>query len=305
MARKIEAGEYRRGELFFIPPDEIVVDPKQNGRAFPELEQNAVDDLIEVLESGGQLEPVKVRMITDKRVQLVFGYRRVAAYKKVNAGRPAELRLLVPCVVADQNEEEAFLDNVAENVRRKSLSDVDVAFIVRRLREQYGKSEEECAQVFRKSVAWVQRHLKILQLDREILMKIHTGVVPMESAIVLTKVEPEKRGEVLKAAESEAKEAKASKAEKAPRTDEPEEAPKPVKVKTPAVVREARKAGMRERIGRTLKEIKEIHIGLTGPGEPKPIREFAESFLNFAEGWIEEEEYIEAIEKLVRERRAK
>jgi ParB-like chromosome segregation protein Spo0J len=72
MAIKINAGDVGRGDVFFIDPQEIIVDEKLNGRWEPH-DEAAISSLVKSYEEEGQLQAVQVRKVAENRVQLVMG----------------------------------------------------------------------------------------------------------------------------------------------------------------------------------------------------------------------------------------
>jgi hypothetical protein len=65
MARTINAEYVKRGDLFTIDPESIVVNLKENGRAFA-VEDSTIRNaefalLVESIERDGQMVPVEVR----------------------------------------------------------------------------------------------------------------------------------------------------------------------------------------------------------------------------------------------------
>jgi ParB-like chromosome segregation protein Spo0J len=66
VAARINAGDVGRGEVFFIDPQEIIVDEKLNGRWTPH-DAEAVEDMAKSFEAEGQLQPVQIRKVADNK----------------------------------------------------------------------------------------------------------------------------------------------------------------------------------------------------------------------------------------------
>src|SRR5262245_8955129 len=112
-AVKLDAGDVKKTDLLHIDPDEIVVDESLNGRWQPHSEED-IDSLAQSIANETQLEPVQVRKLADNRVQLVLGYRRLLAVKKLNEDRKKEDRIPLKCILITANNEEAFRKNLVE-----------------------------------------------------------------------------------------------------------------------------------------------------------------------------------------------
>ena len=312
MSRQINAGAYRRNELFLIDPEEIEVDWSKNSRAFPELEkeEEAIRGMMESLRSRGQISPVKVRMVANKRVQLVAGYRRHEARRRLNLQLPADKRVLLACVVADENEEESFLDNLAENIQRENYSPMDQAFIARRLRQDYGKQDDEIRGIFGRpesmSQSWLDGRFSLLQLPTDVQLLVHTNKMRVEAAFIYLKSKEEKKEEVLQTAKEMAPELPAK------------SAPAPVPVVLPAassaptvapprkqkvirakdMMKAAREKGaLTQPISRRASDWKQFWEPLTGPGCKVGTRKIAKAALQWQAGEIDDKELEKTVER--------
>jgi ParB-like chromosome segregation protein Spo0J len=206
----------KRFEQFLVLPEEIHVEPKENGRAFW---RPFMDLVVQILVAGKVHTPLETRKINDNKIQLVAGYRRHAASCFINAHLadgtlerileqagfsgvqiPAE-PIRVPVTVENMNAKEAFLRNLSENRDRADTTVVDDAHNVRRLRDQYGFTDEEICKAYGTvqadgtvkpmSPAWLSQLRLILQHDEKTQMEIHEGMIAASSAQFLAAKIPE------------------------------------------------------------------------------------------------------------------
>lgn len=183
MAIKIEVGEARRGDLWFVKPSNILVDWTKNGRDEPPSDAES-RVLAKDIRDNGQLQPVLGRRLPDRRVELVFGFRRYAAALLIEREDP-EFRLKI--VVEDMNEKQAFLRNVRENLHRKDVTPIDSAHNIERL-ERYGVSPQEIADVFGISTTQVASFRKLLVLPDQIQKRVANGTLGFSVALELSKL---------------------------------------------------------------------------------------------------------------------
>lgn len=302
MSIKINAGETaQKADMFLVDADEIAVDDSLNGRWEPHAD-DAVDELAAKIAEEGQLQPVTVRRIAENRLQLVFGFRRLAAIKALNKGKKAENRLQVKCIVVDCNDQEGFLKNISENKNRKNTSPIDDATNQRKLRDVYNWNDTKIAEYYGCSPSLVNLYKKLLLLTEEYKLKVHKGELAVSAAAQMIDLTPEEQAEVM-----------------APEPPPPEgtEPAKPKKGRkgkggkggtptTGTVVSRIRKikggkGGGEEggkpqkkgkgagrpstgRVSRSMAEVRRFFEGLTGPGERKVVRETAEFILKFVNG---------------------
>lgn len=273
MAMRLNAGDTGRQDLFSIFPENIVVNPSENGRREPHS-QEEVEALARSILEYTQLEPVVVRRIEDNKVQLVAGYGRWAAVRLINTvllpGSPIKLQ----CKVMDMNAEEAFVRNLVENIERAATTPIDDAHNQRRLREQYGWSEAKIADFYKRSVSYISQLRKTLALPSEIQQGVAQGDIPLSAALDLA---------ALPAQEQQAAVAEA--------TD-----PDTGKVNTETVRRRVRErkieAGGGK--GRSVKEVRTFLDGLAGSAESEPVRALAGKLSLFLSGRITDEQMAHA-----------
>ncbi len=275
MAIKVNAGETKRLELLAIFPENIVVNPTENGRKTPHS-QEEIESLARSVLDKGQLQAVLVRRIEDNKVQLVAGYGRHAAVKWINTQQP-DNPIKLQCKVIDCNPDEAFVLNLTENIERANTDPIDDAFNQRRLREQLLWPEAKIAEFYKRSVAYISQLRKTLSLPTEIQKEVSTGNIPLVVALDLAE---------LPAAEQTAAVAEA----KHPETGKVngEEIRKKVREK---------KIENNQGKGRSIKELRTFFEEMTGPAEGEAVKGLAESMLKFIAGKIKDKGMVNALVK--------
>jgi ParB/RepB/Spo0J family partition protein len=112
-----------------------------------------IDDLAASIRQDGQLVPIVVRRHDDK-FQLISGFRRIAALRKL---RRKKVQAKILSGVSDVQARRLSL---LENLERNSLSTWDQVATAARFREQ-GMKNREIAEAFRASVRTIQRYLAV------------------------------------------------------------------------------------------------------------------------------------------------
>jgi len=195
VAARINAGDVGRGDVFFIDPQEIIVDEELNGRWTPH-DGEAVEDMAKSFEAEGQLQPVQVRKVADNRVQLVLGYRRHRAALLYNQRHP-DSPMKLKCVVVTVNDEEAFRRNIVENKQRAETTPIDDAFNHRRLREEFGWTDARIAGFYGMTPSYVGLLKKLLLLPTDAQLHVHKRQLSVQAAAALADLPAEEQKQAL------------------------------------------------------------------------------------------------------------
>jgi ParB/RepB/Spo0J family partition protein len=310
MSRKIAADHVRRSDLPLLPADQIVVIHSENTRLF----KPDVTDLVESFLQDGQLQACIVRPLPDGKVQLVAGYRRWLAASEIAAqqekeGIPPADRFKLACIVAKMSPEQAFERNVIENAERKSLSPVEAAHAIKRLRNTRGwvdtEGTQKIAKLFRKSVAWVSTTEDLLSLSEAEQFQVHrfyqTGGLEGFSpsvAQILKKVSEADRKKVLEDAREASMNGKVNHPKKKASTTvsltEAIPDPEIVSKSTPRitarhVANAAEKAGAITVKPRQMKDLMEFIDGYEGSEVLRPLHSVTKELLTRLRGFVTRE----------------
>ncbi len=121
-----------------------------------------VTELMGSIRSKGLLQPILVRPRADF-FEVVAGNRRLECCKKLRWK-------LVPCIVREMSDAEAYEISLIENVQRGNLSPVEEALAYKKYTEIHGwGSVKDLADALGKSEAYVSHTISILRLPTKVL----------------------------------------------------------------------------------------------------------------------------------------
>ncbi len=144
MAFLADTGDHKvtRSDIFLVDPEALVVDWRKN--LSRNGEEPPVDDaLIELAKdmmpkqgkgdtadgTSGQLNPILVRPLSDRRLEVIGGFRRMRAalWLKQSVTCPD---FKVKYVVSRLSDSEAALVNISENIQREDPKPIQLAHAV-------------------------------------------------------------------------------------------------------------------------------------------------------------------------------
>jgi ParB-like chromosome segregation protein Spo0J len=111
------------------------------------------------------------------------------------------------------NELEAVIHTFVENDpdSRTPINDVDIAFLIRTLSENYGITDADIASKLGKPASFVSNHRKVLDLDPETQAALAAGTIKFDAAInTVLKIEPAKRKAAIASAQAASPNGRAS-----------------------------------------------------------------------------------------------
>lgn len=124
-------------------------------------EDESFEELVKSIEEKGIIQPIVVRKITDELYECVAGERRLRAAKKLGLAK-------VPVIIRELNDEEALLISIMENLQRKDLNPMEIAYAYKNLIERFNLTQEEIAERVGKDRATVANTLRLLKLPERI-----------------------------------------------------------------------------------------------------------------------------------------
>lgn len=167
--------------------DIALVDP-DDGQMRRVIVKEGIDDLAEMIQTSGQLQPALVRPKPDGRYRLIFGHRRRLALLKLG-------RTTIRAVVREASDIEAKVMQIQENLGREGVADFEKAWVVRDLLELNGGDAEKTAAAAGKSVPWVTQMLNLTKLEPLTEAQVRSGKLVGDYTLitklnVLEKVSP-------------------------------------------------------------------------------------------------------------------
>lgn len=202
------------GVILQLDPNTILADDNTRYN----LKESRIITLADsILSQGGVIEPIEVEPLAEAQngyvYRLTLGFYRHAAVKHLNTTQAAGLT--IPALVhVTQNPVERLKRQLAENIERENQSPMDQAIAIKKLMD-IGTSRIEIRNMFSRpggrkgskvqpaSNSFINMTMSFLELPKSAQQKIHEGIVGVRAAYMLTKVDPDKRAEVLERAEEE------------------------------------------------------------------------------------------------------
>jgi ParB family transcriptional regulator, chromosome partitioning protein len=126
------------------------------------MDRGDTAELMESIRSKGLLQPILVRPKAGY-FEVVAGNRRYECCKKLRWK-------LIPCIVREMSDKEAYEVSLVENVQRNSLSPIEEAMAYKRYTEDRGwGSVKDLAMTLGKSESYVSHCISILRLPGPVL----------------------------------------------------------------------------------------------------------------------------------------
>ena len=176
----METNATKRTDIFLIDPRNIVVMEDFNVRRDFDL-----DELKEQIKSKGVLNPITVISFRDKdgveRYYLVDGERRYRATMLA-----IEEGVDIPFIKAlkapkGATTEDLYIEQMMRN-EGKRFTELECAIMFRRFKEEFGYSQVQIADKFKKSPAFISKCLSLLDLPQYLQDKIASGELSAKAA---------------------------------------------------------------------------------------------------------------------------
>jgi ParB/RepB/Spo0J family partition protein len=138
-----------------------------------------IQRLAKNIDKVGQLNPIKIRLKGD-RYQILAGWKRAMAIKLLG-DRP-----IIADVYEDIDDRGAYRINIADNVMRKDLTDIELAHQVKTLKEK-DFSISEIAEMHGCKSTKIYDLLTLSKMSPEIKAAVHNGEIRLYAALELHK----------------------------------------------------------------------------------------------------------------------
>ena len=198
-------------EIRQIPLSLVCPSPMNPRKTFGEEE---LKELADNIEKQGLLQPITVRPIQDPtkfpasngvapQYEIICGERRYRAFVKLSdewadmdciapKGETYNRFSVISAIVREMTDEEAFDAMISENLQRKDVDPMEEAFAFGQLVKN-GKTVEEVAARFGKSIRFVQDRIKLNALIPELMKEVKEDKMPISAAMVICKVSADKQ----------------------------------------------------------------------------------------------------------------
>lgn len=200
-------------ERGFLLPNQIETIERFNVRLYQvddDEELKLIERLAADIERDGQLEDVILTPLEDEpgRIVLYSGHRRRRAIALINESRSARNQPLVKVRYrVDREGGDLFRKAIGVNLHRRGFSPMELLMLITKLRTDHGwvgfKGAKRVAEYLNVDIATVTQTEKFggPDMDDELRLKLHQGVVSAQSAFELLGVHKDKRAEVMQRAE--------------------------------------------------------------------------------------------------------
>jgi ParB family chromosome partitioning protein len=150
--------------------NQIPINAIEAGRMQPRKEFNPekMADLIASIRSKGVLQPLLLRPRGENIYEIIAGERRWRAAKE--AGLTSVPAIVMPCT-----DEEALQIGLIENLQRDDLGPMEEAESLKKLIENYGKTQEHVAHALGKSRSYVANILRLNGLPESVKTMLRQG----------------------------------------------------------------------------------------------------------------------------------
>ena len=176
-----ELNATKRTDIYQIDPRNIVVVEGFNARKNFDL-----DELKEQIRKVRVLNPITVIPFKDKetgteKYRLVDGERRYRAVMALLAEGEDIKRIKAMYLPKGTKEEDLLIQQLLKNTG-KQFSEIEMAKLFNRFKEQWGYTQTEIADKFCKKTSFVSRCMALLDLPAEIIEMMERGEISADSA---------------------------------------------------------------------------------------------------------------------------
>lgn len=150
--------------------DLIYPDPNQPRRSLQAIDghvaseyQLSLEELAEDIANQGLHQPITVREDGQGRFMIVMGERRWRAVKLNRANNVPNSERISAMIRHDLKDANLRLAQLAENLQREDLSDIEIATFLKAILEEYPElQKQQLGRILRKSPQWISRILALL-----------------------------------------------------------------------------------------------------------------------------------------------
>ena len=203
-----ELNATKRTDIYQIDPRNIVVVEGFNARKNFDL-----DELKEQIRKVGVLNPITVIPFKDKetgaeKYRLVDGERRYRAVMALLAEGEDIKRIKAMYLPKGTKEEDLLIQQLLKNTG-KQFSEIEMAKLFNRFKEQWGYTQSEIADKFCKKTSFVSRCMSLLDFPADIIAMMERGEISADTARQIVNQNKDDEDAQIEAADKAVKTAKA------------------------------------------------------------------------------------------------
>lgn len=141
-----------------VPLDRVEPSSLQPRKRFRDEQ---LDELVDSIREHGVIQPLIVRKMRGKKLELIAGERRWRACTRLELEE-------VPVIVRKASDRDVLEMALIENLQREDLDPLEEAEAYSRLAKEFSLKQEEIAQRVGKNRATVSNAIRLLDLDKEV-----------------------------------------------------------------------------------------------------------------------------------------
>jgi len=137
---------------------------------------NGVEELAESIRQVGLLQPIIVRLNESHSIELVAGYRRFNACKKIGWRK-------ITCHVVELDDKTAFEVSLIENVQRQTLNPIEEGLAFRNYVNKFGwGGVSDLAEKISKSPGYVSKRMRLVELPKSVIDILSKSEISISAA---------------------------------------------------------------------------------------------------------------------------
>ena len=131
------------------------------------IDKDKIQDLANSIQENGLLQPITVLKNNSSDYTIIYGHRRVAAFKLLN-------KTTIPSIVLEEiKEKELIIKPIIENLQRQDMDPLETAIALLKIIElDVVKTQEELSQILGISQSRVSKLISISKLSDTVLSEI-------------------------------------------------------------------------------------------------------------------------------------
>jgi ParB family chromosome partitioning protein len=152
-------------KVYELKIENVFPNPNQPRKTF---DDETIKELASSISAYGVISPIIVQPKGLDRYMIIAGERRYRAAKSLG-------KETIPAIIKNFDDKKIQEIAMIENLQREDLNPVDEALGIKQLMQDYDLTQEEVASTLGKSRSAVANKLRLLNLCREVLLKVKDG----------------------------------------------------------------------------------------------------------------------------------
>lgn len=134
------------------------------------FDEEKLSKLVESIQDRGILQPILVRPVADGKYEIIAGERRWRAAQRAGLKE-------VPINIYECSDKDALEVGLIENLQRDDLNPIEEGESLRRLMNDFNKTQDEVARAIRKSRSYVANIVRLSNLPDNVKQLIKNGKI--------------------------------------------------------------------------------------------------------------------------------